>query len=240
MEDDRTSDLEIACRNFVKFKDALDQSLEIEWSAASIERVARRIAGITTPSISDYARPAIHPGDFVRMALPFSDPGYDYVTMQQVDVDPTLVVSGTYHRYDPIHGQINPNGVMDNSDALVTDNDKGHPELLRLSKIGSLPLYIASEGKNRVELFKKFRNSMKAMVTDTDFPKPENLRICRVRPWGIYSLSYQNKTQVLPFWDVTVPLLRAYGVTEGESYFDFFAIRAWRNLRLRVTGRLMM
>lgn len=191
------------------------------------ERLVRRLKGFAPPS---RGWTAVHPAKFVMQVLPFSLTYYDYDKMQPRDLDPQLIVSGTYNDYSPnAHfTPTAPTDVMDRSDRLATQEEKHHPNSPRVCRIGALPLYVALEGKNRVELLKNAGRQMKALVTDVSFPDADQLTLHRSLPLGIYSVSYKGDRRVLPVPEAVLPLLEKYGVKTAKkplfSLKDYFRL----------------
>lgn len=230
------SAIETACREFVAFKDALDASL------VSGERLRR--AGIVTPMLGQQLagiRPnghdrhrvsAITPDRFVQWALPFTDTVPIKADYAPAAIDPTLIISGTYNDYDTsILGRIHPDRVMDFSDGLVTDyptDPYASPETPRVGQIGSLPLYVAFEGKNRVALFKRYRTVMHVFVRPLFFPPADQLRLIPLRPFGHHALAHGKPWAFLPFDRVVIPLLVAYGVALDRPQVLW---RSWAGVR---------
>lgn len=209
--------IEQRCADFVGFKDALDRFGKNQPRASSLrERLGEGLSCRTPPRGEPWT--AILPATFCSVALPFSDPLFDYASMVPESVDPRLVISGTYRTYP---NSADPHEAMDRSNALVDEDARYHAELPRLAQIGNLPLYVAIEGKNRVKLFKQHRSTMRAMVTKTHFPSPHELRLVRLWPFGVHALAHGTSTRILPFPTCTVPLLRAYGVPKGKGFWDF-------------------
>ncbi|CAI8726905.1 Doublecortin domain-containing protein [Pseudomonas sp. IT-P100] len=198
------------------------------------ERLIIRLKGFAPPS---RRWTAVHPAKFVMQVLPFSVTYYDYEKMQPKYLDPQLIVSGTYNDYssNAHFTPAPPSDVMDRSDRLATPENKYHPNSPRVCRIGALPLYVALEGKNRVELFKNAGRQMKALVTEVSFPEADQLTLYRSLPLGIYSVSYKDDRRVLPMPEAALPLLVKYGVKTAEkplfSLTDYFRlVEARRNI----------
>lgn len=225
-------ELLLSCLRFVLFKDAVDAHMTTQ-DVLNTNTITEK----TTPWFPDnklaLERWSADPAIFVRLTLPFSDPMYDYRTMHVEEVDPRLIVSGTYSAYDIC----DPNTVMDWSDRLATEETKYDSDSPRVARIGELPLYVALEGKNRVELFKRFRRRMRVLVTDTEYPAAEHLQILKVRPSGLHALCHENEFVMLPFETVTLKLLTAYGVPyEARPVWWWRASGSWHRKRNRVLG----
>ena len=229
-----------ACLEFVAFKDGLDAIGKIQQFASPLERVARKLACLTLKRGEEWT--ALHPQDFCRLALPFSDPeGGREKTMVPATINPRLVISGS-RNFSPASWarDIDPTEVMDWSDGLVDANDGNDMgQMPRVTQIGNLPLYVAVEGKNRVALFKRYRLTMKAMVLKSPLPSPQDLQLVRLRPFGVHALKYAGETRVLPFPAFTVPLLEAYGVQNGEAPMDVTAVARFCAARKRICSKQM-
>lgn len=185
---------------------------------------------------------AVCPSQFVRLALPFSKLYYNYDDMRSVTVDPSQVVSGTYNDYSATwyFTPTPPEQVMDWSDGLATDANKYNPQSPRCCQIGSLPLFVALEGKNRVELFKQHNRPMQVLVTLIPYPAASELRLFRSFLFGVYSLTYRGQRQVLPFPGSVVPILQKYGVGEALCRFSLRDLVEWiRTKRLLCRYQMM-
>ncbi|MOA06690.1 hypothetical protein D3C78_1263440 [compost metagenome] len=161
---------------------------------------------------------------------------YDSSRMMLRPVNPALILSGTYNNYAPnaFFTPMPASEVMDRSDKLA-ESDRSHHNAPKACKIGNFPLYVALEGKNRVELFKQASRPMKTLITETPYPAASELRIHRSWPFGIYSLSYRGERKVLPIAGPILSLLRTYGVKDAGlpliSIRDYFS---WRNARIAI------
>jgi len=108
-------------------------------------------------------------------------------------------------------------------------------------KVGDFPLYIAGEGKNRVSLFQKNQKDIIADIKFTPYPKANTLKIHKVFGRRLYFVSCtdrkfnpSNKFIQVAFPKLTLPLLRAYNVKDGQCIIRPFACsiekKAIRNL----------
>lgn len=229
-----------AAEAFVRAKDRIDREGRSKVSGNWWERFLRKIRGYQPPK---RAWSAIHPGKFVMQALPFSGAGFDYKKSQPKYINPFLIVSGTYNDYSH-NSHFRPLSaveVMDWSDALATlEVDRNHNSP-RVIKIGDLPLYVASEGKNRVELFKDAAREMKALVVEVFYPAASELTLIRSRPFNVYSLCYRGEARVLPEPDIALPLLHAYGVNlRLKSHFSFKDFLKLRKVRQSIISDQMI
>ena len=200
-------------RALVAEKDAFDEVGRKFAPRSWKEKIQAFASGMVTPK---HGWTAVCPAQFVRVALPFSTLYYHYDEMRSVSVDPGLVVSGTYNDYSPTGYFIPtpPEQTMAWSDGLATEENKYSTQSPRSCQIGSLPLFVALEGKNRVELFKQHNRPMQVLVTPTPYPAASELSLFRSLPCGVYSLAYRGQRQVLPFPRNVVPMLQKYGVGE--------------------------
>lgn len=220
-------------RALVAEKDAFDTAGRSFEPRTLIEKIQAYVSGMLVP---EHGWSAVCPAHFIRMALPFSTHYYHYDEMEPATVDPRQIVSGTYNDYSATWG-FTPNPAaqtMDWSDGLATEENKYSSQSPRVCQIGCLPLFVALEGKNRVELFKRHERQMKVLVTPTPYPAAIDLTLSRSFPFGIYSLAYRGRRAVLPFPKNVVPILQKYGVTEACCRFSVFdlvyLIRAKRSV----------
>lgn len=228
-----------SCMDFVAFKDALDATGRNLRFASPLERAARALSCLT-PSGEGWT--AIHPGEFCLAALSFADAASRATgEMTPEDVDPRLIIAGTWNKYSPTGWAegIDPVEVMNDSDAMAKEETAHHSFTPQLAKIGNLPLYVAIEGKNRVTLFKQFRRTMRAMVIQTHFPAPQDLELVRLWPFGVHALKYGESIEILPFPAYTLPILEAYGVPKGKGKLDLGAAAAFLMQRKRICSQQM-
>lgn len=213
-----------SCRAFALFKNQLDKSLTES----------------DDPYECSYERRAITPSKFLHDTLPFSDAHYNYDTMSRETIDPTLVISGQYRNY-PDRGEYNDQTIMDWSNRIVSDNFKYSSQAPRYARVGTMPLYVALEGKNRVTLFKRHQYQMQAFVTPVAYPDPSDLTIVRISPFGIYGLAHRDSNiRVLPYPEITLPLLRAYGVTRQEKIWSLRASLIIRKIKKNIRSSRMI
>ena len=192
-------------------------------------------------AIKDVTAASAFPSTWIRQVLPFCNPGYDYSRMRVHLIDSRLVVSGTYeNRLSP--SDLSPAqaaAIMNASDRLALAGDPlASPETPRHCQIGSLPLYVALEGKNRVALFKAAQRMMWVFVTPTEFPAPGELTLHRTLPFGIPALSFGGPHAILPV-PAALDVLNAYGVPQGTMRFDGCARRKRRSIESRLQASAM-
>lgn len=230
-----------ACAEFVKFKDDIDSANRTAYVHSGFIRKLRWIAGLYEPSIKNGFRlpSAAMPSDFVLAALPFiytlKDNSAEY---ERCLIHPQLVVSGTFNTYNiKSYGGYTdsyPDEVMKWSNEGVIGAEKlmssSNPQYHRP---GILPLYIAIEGKNRVELFKRHRAAMYAWVLQTESVQVSELKLVCLKPFNTWAISYRNQLRILPFSEHTLPIYKALGVEEGTPRWDFFALKKLRQRRIK-------
>jgi len=171
-------------------------------------------------------RYAIAPHAFARLLLPSdADAGqYRQLTaddMTLAQIDPTLVIGGTYQRRWPGRPQGRELGLINaNAAAAAPGLDTAYVQL------GKLPLYVAVEGKNRVRAFRSAGQAITGYTCTARFPAPKTLELHHIaHPPGVASsratapdVAVSNESgavQVLALPRVTVPVLEAYGVRWG-------------------------
>lgn len=230
------SELDDAIVELCAFKGALDQYLEVNDAVASGD-VNLEVVPTDSGRILRLPRQAIPPRLFTEQMLPFSSPDLLQESVGPKKISPRQVIGGTYGRY----GFVEPCVVMDGSDKLVADNLLDNPQSPRVIQVGALKLFVAYEGKNRIELFKKFRAAMKAFVSPSPFPKPEELTLVEFSFTDYWGVKFKGELRVLPYPKPVIRLLEAYGVTTRTSSFDpLIAIKVKKLrreiLRQRMTG----
>lgn len=237
---DWNSPLVGACRDFVKFKDDMDMANRVSYLHPAIIRKLRWLTGLYEPGDagrqSRRSATAILPSDFAHVALPFlctiSSEIRDY---EKCLIHPQLVISGTYNTYnrDILGGFQNnsPEEVMDWSDNCVMSGDSVSDQ--QYYRPEGIPLYVALEGKNRVELFKRHRSRMLAWVAPKSTVPFEMLQIIRLKPFNVWAVSHGSKVCILPFSNYALPIYRALNVVEGDPRWDFLAFKKLRYARER-------
>jgi|SRR5579859_2402355 len=231
-----------AVKRFVDFKLALDEQLLLFRRMSRIARVRARWSGLRQPDdyyCNDGLLPSICPMTFTMLALPFSQASYDYDKATCVWVDPAQVVSGTYRRYEGRGEWTSAQEAMDWLD-LLPEQSRFDSDTARYAQVGSLPLYVALEGKNRVSLYRKQNRLISALVTETPWPDAQEMEIRRVRPFGLYALWRNKQGAILPFAEAALPLLNAYGVKFGRDLWSLDARAIWTATRACITSSLMV
>jgi len=195
-------DLEEACANLVRLKDGFDEFMR--------EKIC--LDGHFTDVWS------AHPADFVMCAF-LRMSAWEQVAPDRVEEIPShLVIGGRYQTYDP----------PADPEKLMRDlNASGSSIVCRM---GTLPLYYAIEGKNRIELFKHYKRPLRANVRQIWFPPPDKLVL---QPdVFLHQAVWLGGGKALLFPEVTSAILRQYGLAE-ERHLPRLA-RAGRRLALQM------
>lgn len=244
---DRSDPLVRACLNFVKFKDDLDMANRTSCVHPSFVRMLRWLSGYYEPSEkwNKSRRPrrkatAAYPSHFMHYALPFlCSRTAEMGEYEKRLIRPQLVVSGTYGIYDrgslSGYASNSPEEVMDWSDKAVKECDVGTCDPQYLCP-GGLPLYVALEGKNRVELFKRHRSAMFAWVAPSVSVPAEELKLIRLKPFNVWAVVHGSRLCVLPFSGPALPVYNALKVAVGKPRWDFFALTKLRSARLNAVS----
>lgn len=243
-------DLVRACGNFVRFKDDLDKANRSSYLHPLFIRKIRRLAGYYEPStnkkadaMSKRCATAIHPYEFCCETLPFLCTRNTHVSQYNKRlIYPQLVVSGTYRKYNTqLGGYINnlPDDVMNSSNNRILNQQTVSHEL-KYFRHEALPLYVATEGKNRVELFKLHRSSMMAWVMVLPSIPATELKMVRLRPFNIWAIRHKEHLRILPFSHYTLAIYRSLGIADDKAEWDFFALKKLRDARLSATSSQML
>ena len=150
---------------------------------------------------------ALSPNDFIDHVLPgVGKIIYGDSEGVSRDVDSSLVIGGTWRRYNSEAAS------LDDLDRINAQKDALY------DKVGSLPLYIAREGKNRVRAFQLKGKPISAVTGSLYFPPADTLELHEVVGSGIFAISSttSDDPQILILPSVTVPLLKSYGVRWGR------------------------
>ena len=219
--------LRSAVAEFVAAKDRFDVDGRAYIPGGWFDRIRRRVQGWTIP---ERGWTATFPSKFVELTIPFSDVMFSASKAHPMTIDCRLIVSGTFNYYtDYERSDLAVQQTMDRSDEYACREMLRNLFAPRSCQIGSLPLIVATEGKNRVALFKAHRRPMQTMVAATPYPDASDLTIHRSWPCRIYSLRYGQCRRVLPLPDAVLPILKAYGVRSSQS--PMFSIQDYLDLR---------
>jgi len=166
---------------------------------------------------------------FVQAILPFSACWYEAKNSTFEYVDPFHVVAGAYYGV-PTLSAAEGDKVADVLDAQAKNDESEGAHYVR---IGEFSLYVASEGKNRVSLYRDLKRKIGARVFNSSYPPSHHLQLVRTLPFGGVALRYIGNQQgfanrlqrwqavsmdlaAIPFSE-SVRLLEAYGVNWGRS-----------------------
>ncbi|EOV5094219.1 hypothetical protein ACOA8Y_003705 [Serratia marcescens] len=222
-----TDPLVRACRDFVAFKDAIDMNNRAVGVYSLTFRKIRKFFGC----YDDLKRgaTAIMPFHFLQLAFPFTDSSKCIEEYQIKQIRPQLVLSGKYNTYNMSLCQepcdVFPDIIMNGlGDACFEKSDGILKTETKYFKIGRLPLYVALEGKNRVSLYKEFRQCMFANVKTIYFPESYAMTLVKVKPFNVWMVEYCGCQKILPFSRVTLPVLRAYGVKKEKTQWGLSSL----------------
>ena len=176
-----------ACLNFIQFKGVIDQSMKGRGGY-------RDSNGLTMPD------------DYVRLMLP----GlilYREESDRVFDIAPEFVIGC------PWRGYTEPNNPYELMGRLNT-SDLNSNEFAKYMQLGDLPVYIANEGKNRVELFLKHNKKIRAEITPYLLRK--DIKLFRGLQGENWIASWFNEYGVqigaaIPYPSVSVPIYRLCG-----------------------------
>jgi hypothetical protein len=185
---DAPQTLEEACADLVALKDRFDKFMQSQ-----------------RPSEGPWGELWSSPPDiFVRAAF-LRMSGWQQIGPDRIEEIPShLVIGGRYKTYDEVDDPVR---------LMASLNASGSSILYRL---GPLPLYYAYEGKNRVEVFKRYRMPIRAWVRQIDFPPPGAMLL---QPdIFLHQAVWWGGGKALLFPDVTLPILRFFGLAEERRY----------------------
>lgn len=186
--------------------------------------------------------PKVIDGAFVEAALPFCDPCYSTTRATVARVNARRVLGGRYRGVPDLPDDA-LNTVADELDRQSRDD---LPEAAHYVQIGDFSLFVASEGKNRVSLYRALGREITARVYRSPYPSPADLELVRISPGNQYGLRYlgtnpavarrlspwqilsggPNPIAVLPFGP-SVSILEAYGVETSKQ--RVFSPRFWQS-----------
>ncbi|HHF2926124.1 hypothetical protein J4H73_24095 [Vibrio alginolyticus] len=191
------------CKNIVEFKAGIDRALSILVKLGKINCRAKQAS--------------VEPLRYLQAALPFYSP-INQPYLGEMLVCSELVVGSTYNNYE--HIEVTHKYL----DEINSNSAKGINSALYF-KVGKFPLYMACEGKNRVSAFRKLKKGIFCVLKSTEYPRPYTLSFHRViGREGVYFLycrdprfvkNGENYRQIY-FPKYTLPLLKTYGVSEGQ------------------------
>lgn len=228
--------------NIVAFKGSLENLIAIKDSLGLFNQIWLSIIGLSKEERLKIP-PAIRPHAFIDRVLPFSDCCFSEESMSPMELDPSLVLGGTFRDY-PDSDDDDVTGKLNNLTDEYIKSGSWDGDLARYAKIGEFPIYVAYEGKNRVSLFRKHGKLIKAMVTVNQYPQKEKLRIVRTKPFGVYYLEFDGpvdkKSSIILFPFLTIPILVKYGVNIADGEFRLKSIFELRRAFSSLTSDLLV
>jgi hypothetical protein len=239
-----------SCRNFVTMKYRIDDFLDTIWQRfRDYEAVAfygldwltalgqdaalddqswlvSRCPDFFKLEPKPYLRYSLGPDRYVAAALPpYSGRSAEDGKFILTNVDPSLVVGSTYHYRDGFSNEEERNATLDRLNDQVGSRSP-YSDCAYVS-IGTLPLCLAHEGKNRVRAFLEAGRTIRAWVGPARFPEAESLQLRHIKepesPYADQTPIYlifdlpTDKFQVIPLPSITIPLLESYGVSWGAA-----------------------
>ncbi|UQB43088.1 hypothetical protein JX580_04190 [Thiomicrospira microaerophila] len=186
---------------------------------------------------------------FAQAILPFSACWYEAKNSAFEYVDPFHVVAGAYYGV-PKLSSVEGDEVADVMDARAKKDESEGAHYVR---IGEFSLYVASEGKNRVSLYRELNRKIGARVFNSTYPPSHHLQLVRTLPFGGVALRYIGNQQgianclqswqalsmdlaAIPFLE-SVRLLETYGVKWGRSQWLIGSPFIDRKVKLYVCRR---
>ena len=181
-------DARSACLRFIGFRDTLDRMLK--------ESGAYRSAGFHNTLPFDYMDSML-PGTVIRPR--------GHATSEEID--PDFVIGCPWRHHWP---PADPKETMNKLNAA----EPGSLDRASYTQIGTLPLYLAGEGKNRVELFQRHGRKIRADVTQAPFPT--GVEVCRDISGAHWLATWINEYKVkmaapILFPDIAIPIYRLLG-----------------------------
>ena len=161
-------------------------------------------------------KPAIWPSAFIEYTFPFADGGRGVATDRVEYVPAELIIDARWNESwdDPPTGS-DAEILCDRLDQLA--RDRSVPDWAILVRVGTLPLWYAVEGKNRVAMYRALGRPLLAEVRTTRHPDPHSL-VVRGGDGiaGVTHVESPTTVSPLPLPDAAV-LLVAAGAATGPS-----------------------
>tara|TARA_R110001592_G_scaffold215877_1_gene469305 strand:- start:12888 stop:13637 length:750 start_codon:yes stop_codon:yes gene_type:complete len=174
---------------------------------------------------------------FLELLIPFFDAMPNGKDRIQKFVNANNVLAGNYRDY-PLISDEKAINVTDYLDQLTKE---GQGEQAIYNQIGDFELYIASEGKNRIALYRQLERGVLANVSTFPMPEPDKLQLILLKPFNIPAVKYIGKNfsymnnpswkqlgnsgYIIPLvFKESIPLLESYGVKWGQSIWRFKVI----------------
>lgn len=185
--------IEQSCEQFIRFKDILDEY----FNADSAWRIT---SGFIDP---DSYFSLMLPGVFTETKGP----------RYEEEIDPNFVLGSPWREHLP------PQNFMEKLDEINFKHETGR-DVAMYRQVSGLPLYLAKEGKNRVELFRYCRRKIHATVSVTEVHGVPY--ICRDLSGSNWIAVFTEKDAspayvTVPFPTVTLPVYKILG---AEIYLE--------------------
>lgn len=166
---------------------------------------------------------------FLNAILPFVDLSWGSEQSILKEVNPHNVLSAKYRGYLPVDSEDDANQICDTLESW----EKERAKYVEVMPFG---LVRASEGKNRVSLYKQISRNIKAHVITKHYPAPDDFQLIKLKPYSdLWALKYIGTDRkvlrclykwqciheglaILPYKH-SVNLLEEYGVKYGRSKF---------------------
>ena len=183
---------------------------------------------------------SIFPSSFVDAVIPF----YSINAAEEEQpmlVDPWLAIGGTFQRYEKLN-EVDAKELIEKLNELTelyfSDSSFVNGNVARYEHIKPFNVFIAGEGKNRVELFRQYNTAIKAAVRSYGYFSPSAIRITYYPLNKTYQFDtiYREKPYCTPilFPSITVDLLKKYGAEIGSSYNLLDTLKNSRRLKLQL------
>ena len=198
-------------REIVNWVDKIERNPQVN---DSLWLLMRHLGAHDSENSAAMARYALRPSAFVKRVLPGARIGaYRSGDVALQYLDPSLVIGGTYSRRWP---ETLAADELDQINASTIESGTQYDAVC--FKIGSLPLYVAFEGKNRVRAFLHARQDMAAFIYMGKFPNADKLELHEVEGSATFAVSNtaSGSLRVLILPSVAVPVLTSYGVPWGR------------------------
>jgi len=192
------------------------------------------------PDHSSCYKTSIFPSQFVDAIIPF----YSVTSADEelpMLVDPWLTIGGTFQRYEKL-SEVDAKELFEKLNVLTelyfSDSSFWDGNVARYEHIKPFNIFIAGEGKNRVELFRQYNTAIKAAVRSFGYFAPSSISLTYYPLNKTYQFEaiYCGKSYSMPilFPSITVGLLKEYGVRLTSSYNPISTIKNNHRLNLKL------
>ncbi|MEZ8292216.1 hypothetical protein AB6D11_00020 [Vibrio splendidus] len=198
-----TPQLFAACRDVVAYKAIIDRAVHYRSQLSGVLPRAKRVS--------------VCPLVYAKCVFPFYN--VDNQSDEGIHAVPSdAVIGSTYKHFEPT--------TRAKLELLNATSPCGLSRAWYY-QIGTLPIYFAYEGKNRVQAYQSHNLEITCDLWASSYPSVESLSIHAVKGCpGHYVLHCRDEFFVgselsvapLCFPNVSIPVLRAYGVKMGEDY----------------------